>query len=208
MVVVIAAAVPLGCTSTQGAESTSLSVRQASPPGSMTAPRPEGTGPLPAGTNSVSPPSTPATSPTRDAVATAYREAVAAERDASATSDQASQAVADTHLDPILTRIRDRMRGRKVLGQASRPAEPSRASITIEAVDVEPSGAVATVMECTLDDAVVYEVASGRVINDKVVSARRLNTLRLDNGRWKLAERVSQGEWEGATSCAERSPQL
>jgi len=156
-------------------------------------------------------PNPPATDPRRSPATTspstsdaeieeAFREAVDAEWEASKVSDPYLDALARTHAGPIRQRIRDRLIGRRLLGQVAVRPEGSRSSTTVESVEVD--GDTAVVVDCTVDDAVVRDKTSGRVVNDKVVTQRRRNTLRNDAGHWKITDRTNETEQEGVTGCA------
>jgi len=134
-------------------------------------------------------------------IAGAYAAAIDAARLASATSNSSVASLDATHADPILTRVRDRLNSRNLIGQAVKLASPSLASVTILSVAFGDDGA-ATVDECVVDDGVVFEVSTGKVINDRVVTQRRQTVLKLSGGAWKVSDRINQGEWDGVTACA------
>lgn len=66
----------------------------------------------------------------------------------------------------------------------------------------EVSGDHATVEVCSVDDGVHTEVATGRVLDDDVVTRRIVHRLERINGVWLVAEATSTASWEGVTDCA------
>ncbi len=69
-------------------------------------------------------------------------------------------------------------------------------------IGAEVSGDRATVDVCSVDDSVLIEAATGRVINDDVVT--RVITYRLErvDATWLVAETTSGQSWEGVSDCA------
>lgn len=92
------------------------------------------------------------------------------------------------------------MRGRLALGQFTRQPDGSPSGSTVEAVVV--TGSSAEVTECRIDAGEVYEQATGRVLNNSVVTQRRIATLQLDGEVWKVSNRTNDIEWEGVAGCA------
>lgn len=133
-------------------------------------------------------------------VVAAYQSALDAQFEAEKTSDQQLPALFAMHLDPLLTRLKDRLIGRRLEGQAARRPEPTKSRTTVLSTTV--TGDTAEVIECTVDDGVVYVMATGAVVNDKVASMRRRATLSKDGDVWKVADRVTEQEWEGVAGCA------
>jgi len=134
------------------------------------------------------------------ALADAYQLAVRSEFEASASSDANSQMLAATHLDPLLQRLKDRLVGRNLEGQASKRPGDTKSQTTI--LEAKVDGESASVVECTVDDATVYVAATGKVVNDKVATLKRTATMRKDGELWKVADRVNNQEWEGVAGCA------
>lgn len=93
--------------------------------------------------------------------------------------------------------------GRHLEGQASKRPDDSKSSTSITSVTV--TGDTAELIECTVDDATVYLVESGKAVNDKVATLERSATLRRDGELWKVADRVNEHEWEGIAGCASSS---
>lgn len=86
------------------------------------------------------------------------------------------------------------------LGQAVRPAEPSRYAHENELVTVD--GANATVTSCEIDDLVLYDLASGMVLNDATYTREWTLRLEMAAGSWKIADATVDLELEGVTGCA------
>ena len=131
-------------------------------------------------------------------VVDAYRAAIGAELAAESSSGPAPD-LTQTHVDPLLGRVVERWIGRRALGQIVSLRPDSMLATTVAEVTID--GDEAEVLECTIDDAIVSESESGRVINDKAVSIRRRSTLQRIDGTWKHSERIVEQEWEGAVGC-------
>lgn len=173
----------------------------ASPPSKTESSVAESTTPATSTATDGSTPSTSFAPPTSDEqIAAAYLEALEAEDAAAEVSDPQYPSLATTHLDPLLADLQERMRGRLALGQFTRQPAGSPSGSKVEAVVV--SGESAEVTECRVDAGEVYEKATGRVLNDKVVTQRRIATLQLDGEVWKISNRTNEVEWEGVAGCA------
>ncbi len=79
---------------------------------------------------------------------------------------------------------------------------PANSQARYEPEVVSIDGDNALVRECSVDDGVVYEMATGRVINDAVVT--RLSTIFVtrEGGRWKVTTAQTDQRWEGVAGCA------
>jgi hypothetical protein len=55
---------------------------------------------------------------------------------------------------------------------------------------------------CEIDDAVIYSVATGAVVDDDIVTSAVAVTVVPENGVWKVADTVITEKWDGAVSCA------
>ncbi len=78
-----------------------------------------------------------------------------------------------------------------------RPQCPSN-----HAISVQITGDQATILACDVDDGILYEPASGKVLNSDVTTARDQATLTLVDGSWKLATRTQLQKWNGVAGCA------
>lgn len=67
---------------------------------------------------------------------------------------------------------------------------------------VESSDAEATLQDCSVNDGVIYRVATGEVVNDDVVTQSIRATMRLVDGQWKLERATLVQEWPGVAGCA------
>lgn len=63
-------------------------------------------------------------------------------------------------------------------------------------------GTTAQLQECSVNDGVVYEVDSGQVIDDTVVTRSVEATMEQVDGVWKLAATRVVQSWEGVAGCA------
>ena len=108
--------------------------------------------------------------------------------------------LAETHVDPMLTEVKNLNAQWLGFGQASRFPEGSVSRI--DAISVEVTGDGATVETCGVDDSIVFDSATGNVINDDVVTVRASSTLQRDGDHWKLATRSELERWEGVAGCA------
>ncbi|MDQ3573448.1 MAG: hypothetical protein M3404_00750 [Actinomycetota bacterium] len=63
-------------------------------------------------------------------------------------------------------------------------------------------GGTATARDCSVDDGLVVELGTGRVLNADVVT--RLETVFLvkENGRWKVSATQVEQKWSGIAGCA------
>ena len=126
--------------------------------------------------------------------------ALDAEHKASAISDGTIPEMKATHLDPMLTRLRDSNYGRRQVGQRVRFPENSIYHVEPEQVEF-PDDTTAKYTNCTYDDGVIYEVATGRIVDGDVGTVRFSVTFRNLAGMWMLAERDIDGTWNGVAQC-------
>src|SRR5262249_29039221 len=78
-------------------------------------------------------------------------------------------------------------------------ANPSRADHRLGLLTL--SHAQAVVQDCSLDDGVVVDSSSGRVINADVATYLWKATLTQEGGTWKVAVNTRLGRWRGASDC-------
>jgi hypothetical protein len=136
-----------------------------------------------------------------EAVAAAYDAAMAA-FDLAATEPVRPDhpALASTTIDPALSSVRDLTSSWLGFGQALRYPTPSVHRIVI--LDVEVDGDTAVLETCNVDDGILYEPESGRILNDRVTTARDRATMLRVEGAWKLSQREQLDKWEGVAGCA------
>ena len=84
--------------------------------------------------------------------------------------------------------IRDETTGRRDQGQAIRASTANVARVRVGFVTV--TGTTATVAACSVDDGVIFEVASGRVVNDSVITHNYRIDLEQVGGVWKVSRIV------------------
>ena len=64
------------------------------------------------------------------------------------------------------------------------------------------NGDKATLEACSVDDGIVYEPATGKVLNNQVTTALDKATMTRVVGIWKLATRSQLEKWQGVAGCA------
>lgn len=84
------------------------------------------------------------------------------------------------------------------LGQAGQPGPNMGARV----LDISVAGNTATAQVCAVDDSVLVETTSGRVINDNVVTRHTEMRLERVDGAWLVAEVWFPSSWDGVTDCA------
>lgn len=89
---------------------------------------------------------------------------------------------------------------RRDAGQAIRAGDGGLAEIRVGSVDVGATSAA--VAACAVDDGVIYEVTTGEVVDDAVVTHNYFISLELHDGVWKVARVVRVQQWEGVAGCA------
>lgn len=108
--------------------------------------------------------------------------------------------LADHVMDPLLTEFRNTATQWKGFGQAVRYPDPT--VHRTELISVEVDGDRAALEVCSVDDSILYEPATGRVLNDDVSTNHIRATLVLDGDQWLLSERERVEQWEGVAGCA------
>lgn len=154
-------------------------------------------------TSAVSSSSTTATSlvPLDAIVFTSYKSALDAFNHALADPPNPDDPLlAQTMVDPMLGQAMKLAGEWRGFGQAGKAPPDSVRRITLISSDVD--GDRATIEACSVDDGIVYEPATGTVLNDKVTTAHDRATLTLVDGIWKLATREQVEKWEGVAGCA------
>ncbi len=85
-------------------------------------------------------------------------------------------------------------------GRAIRPGEGGLAEVRVGSVVFEEATGTAAV--CSIDDGVVFEVASGDVIDNSVLTHSYTAELAFADGEWKVSQIVRLQQWEGVAGCA------
>ena len=139
--------------------------------------------------------------PTRAAVEDAYLKAVKAFENAALIPSPDSPEIAMWTTGPMFEGWTKDLSAMRIQGRVGRFPADSKRRIEVESFALV-SPTEATLETCQLDDGVVSEVATGRIVNDDVVTRRLRSILRLEAGSWRLAEREDAGEAAGLTCFA------
>jgi hypothetical protein len=102
-----------------------------------------------------------------------------------------------------LVRDRAQISGNLTAGVAFKKASPSRANHRTVVITATPARVV--VEDCSLDDGVVVNRASGAVVNADVVTYLWRVTLVSRGGLWKVEDNTRLGKWRGSNDCGWRS---
>jgi hypothetical protein len=133
----------------------------------------------------------------------ALNRALAARDEAAASGSPFTHGMASTHVDPYLSRVQTRIFDRARAGQRAR--YPEQSVNKVEPISVVMDGDRAVVAACSIDDAVIYEVDTGNVVNADVSTALvRYLLLRIDE-TWKVSEYEITSRKNGASTCDDLS---
>jgi hypothetical protein len=91
---------------------------------------------------------------------------------------------------------------RQARGEAARLPTNSLLKHEILSAELQADGSV-HLTECEVNDAIVYNVDSGVVINDDIVTKLATATMVDEGGGWKVADSAVVRRWPGAVSCGE-----
>jgi hypothetical protein len=114
--------------------------------------------------------------------------------------DDANPEIDALAVGPALDALVAIVRGNIAAGTVFRPAQPSQTSHRVEVRSI--AGPVASVHDCFVDDGLVVEASSGRVVNAAVATKEVSATLLLVDGRWKVFDDVFESRLEGVAGCA------
>lgn len=89
---------------------------------------------------------------------------------------------------------------RKDSGLAVRLPDNSVGERRVKVASVE--GEEALLLDCATNDTVLYRVDTGEVIDDSVATRSIEATMRLVDGKWRLAGTRELQKWEGVAGCA------
>ena len=89
---------------------------------------------------------------------------------------------------------------RQAKGQAVRLPPGSRSRHDIRSAELQPDGSV-EIIDCEIDDAIVYEVDGNAVVDDEVVTNLVTGTVTHESGEWKVAYTEVLDSWPGVTEC-------
>jgi hypothetical protein len=79
---------------------------------------------------------------------------------------------------------------------------PPNSISTHRAQVVSLQGESATVRDCAIDDGLVVDMDTGKVVNNVVATHLRTASLLRKAGVWKVANTVLEQRWEGVAGCA------
>ena len=99
-----------------------------------------------------------------------------------------------------LDNVINETRRRRDEGLAIRRPENSVSKHDVAVVSAAPDEI--TLQDCSVNDGVIYRVATGEVVNDDVVTQNIRATMRLVDGKWKLERAELVQEWPGVAGCA------
>jgi hypothetical protein len=152
-------------------------------------------------TTTTIPPTTtaPALSPEEE-VAAVYRAFWDATITANNPPNPNDPSLAASMTGELLSHLKDRIAQRGLVGEAVRLPHPST-SVVLD-LDVTVSGSEAAITACVVDDAIVYDQASGRVLNDRVTSGRTEASAVLTPDGWRVSWNGYLSEVEGPEACA------
>ena len=108
--------------------------------------------------------------------------------------------LADAASGTALQDVRDETTRRRDAGQAIRNGQQKLAAIRVGFVSI--NGTTATAAACSVDDGVIFEVASGRVVNDAVMTHNYRIDLELTGDVWRVSQIVRIQQWNGRAGCA------
>ena len=91
---------------------------------------------------------------------------------------------------------------RQARGEAARLPTNSQLRHEVLSADLQPDGSV-QITECEVNDAIIYDVANGAVINDEVVAKLATATMVTEGDSWRIADSTVVRRWPGAVECAE-----
>lgn len=129
--------------------------------------------------------------PVRVEVEAAYRNAVRVAEEAAMIPDPDAPELAQWNTGPMLEEWRRRIEELRANGHRISFPVPSGRRIEVVAFEI-PAPDEAVIEVCSRDDAVVSEIATGKVVNDRITVSTKRALLRKEDG-WKLAERVDTG---------------
>lgn len=144
--------------------------------------------------------SPPTFTPDQHAVVDAYQAAVAAYVESShdpAGFDDGSLGAWMT--GPFLATVRAELAADRADGRATRPGPERQFRTDVLTVDIRGSSAI--VRTCTVDDEVVYEIATNEVLNAVTSTALHDVGLVMDGATWKVSTRSLVSKVEGAVRC-------
>jgi hypothetical protein len=142
----------------------------------------------------------PSAPPAEPGVAERYLAYWEARREANRLGDPAAASLAELATGRQLEQARDEVRTNRSLGLTYRTPDPS---LTAHDIHVESrTRRRAVLSDCFVNDGIVIERRTGRVVDDTVVTRRISAVMRMVDGEWRLAATEVLQEWEGVSECA------
>lgn len=137
-----------------------------------------------------------------EAIAERIRDYFDAREVANAASgpDPAHPALAETATGVELANLVEETTARRDAGRAIRPGEQDLAAIRVGSVVF--GELVASAAVCSIDDGVVFDVASGEVVDDSILTHSYTVELAVAEGKWKVSRIARVQQWEGVAGCA------
>jgi hypothetical protein len=89
---------------------------------------------------------------------------------------------------------------RQANGEAVRLPAGAQSSHDIRSAELQPDGSV-EIVDCQVDDSIVYEVETGEVVDDDVVTKLVIGSMSFEGGTWKLAFSEISEAWSGVGTC-------
>jgi hypothetical protein len=92
---------------------------------------------------------------------------------------------------------------RQARGEAVRLLTNSQLRHEVLSAELQSDGSV-YIIECEVNDTIIYDVANGTIVNDDVVTKLATATMVDEGGgNWKIADSTVIRRWPGAVECAE-----
>jgi len=98
------------------------------------------------------------------------------------------------------TQITANLEGMQARGEAARLPENSQDHQDFLTASVQPDGSV-LLKTCEVNDAIVYNVATGAIVNDRVVTVTVDVTMVEESGAWKVADSITTAKLDGVVPC-------
>jgi hypothetical protein len=89
---------------------------------------------------------------------------------------------------------------RHAKGEAVRLPPSTLSSHDIRSAELQPDGSV-EIVDCQVDDSIVYQVETGEVVDDDVVTKLVVGLMSFEGGAWKLAFSEISETWPGVGAC-------
>lgn len=117
--------------------------------------------------------------------------------------DPAHPLFVSTHAEPLLSIVQANIQILIDEGWATRPGVGNLAADYVTSIVIADDGLSATVIDCVLDDGVVYDIATGEILNDEILTATVRMVFVNESNQWLLSRSVALDEVEGIGGCLE-----